>query len=92
MLDIEGQSRPADVAQKDVGCDEVSTAAQTNQPLKLSDVGPLYLSGVRVAPSTQSLSATMSSAMVNAHRESFTLNGRCISEASQQSRKTPRLS
>lgn len=42
-LDVEGQSRPLGRTQKDVGADELSDAATTNQPLTLNDVGPSYL-------------------------------------------------
>lgn len=45
LLDISGQPRPAAITLKDVGCDEYTTGAITNRPLKLSDVGPSYLGG-----------------------------------------------
>ncbi len=44
--DISGQSRPAAVTLKDVGCDEFNAAGPvTNRPLKIADVGPSYLGG-----------------------------------------------
>jgi len=43
LLDISGQSRPADRPLKDVGCDEYGAGGITNRPLTLSDVGPGYL-------------------------------------------------
>ena len=43
LFDISGQTRPEISTYKDVGCDELSTGNTTNQPLKLSDVGPTYL-------------------------------------------------
>lgn len=43
LLDISGQPRPVLVTLKDVGCDEYTTGASTNHPLKLSEVGPSYL-------------------------------------------------
>ena len=46
MLDIEGQPRPADKTQKDIGCDEFSTYKATNHPLKKSEAGPSYLANV----------------------------------------------
>lgn len=46
MRDISGQARPATVTLKDVGCDEYNaTGPVTNRPLKLIDVGPVYLGG-----------------------------------------------
>ena len=42
-LDIHGQSRPATVTSKDVGCDEYKISPITNHPLQLCDVGPFYL-------------------------------------------------
>ncbi len=42
LFDISGQAR---VGIKDVGCDEYSTAATTNHPLTLAEVGPDYLGG-----------------------------------------------
>ena len=42
-VDVEGQPRPSDRTQKDVGADELSGAATTHQPLTLNDVGPSYL-------------------------------------------------
>jgi hypothetical protein len=43
LMDISGQPRPAILTLKDVGCDEFTTGNITNRPLKLTDVGPLYL-------------------------------------------------
>ena len=43
LFDISGQSRPDGKLLKDVGCDEYTTGVITNKPLKLSDVGPVYL-------------------------------------------------
>jgi hypothetical protein len=43
LYDCGGQARPATVTLKDVGCDEFTTGATTNHPLKLSEVGPSYL-------------------------------------------------
>ena len=43
LWDIEGQSRPTNQTQKDIGCDEYSTGAVTNHPLLSSDAGPSYL-------------------------------------------------
>lgn len=43
LMDISGQVRPAILTLKDVGCDEFTTGNITNRPLKLTDVGPLYL-------------------------------------------------
>ena len=45
LLDISGQPRPANIAQKDVGCDEYTTGTVINYPLALSEVGPSYLGG-----------------------------------------------
>ncbi len=45
LLDISGQPRPATVTQKDVGCDEFTAGAISNRPLKVTDVGPVYLGG-----------------------------------------------
>jgi hypothetical protein len=45
LSDISGQAR---VGIKDVGCDEYSTAAITNHPLALIEVGPNYLGGPAV--------------------------------------------
>jgi hypothetical protein len=46
LLDISGQSRPASLILKDIGCDEFNgTGTVTNRPLKLTDVGPAYLGG-----------------------------------------------
>jgi len=45
LLDISGQARPAAKNLKDIGCDEYTTGAVANRPLKLSDVGPVYLRG-----------------------------------------------
>jgi hypothetical protein len=45
LFDISGQSRPATITQKDVGCDEYTTGSITNRPLTLPDVGPSYLGG-----------------------------------------------
>jgi hypothetical protein len=45
LLDISGQSRPATLTLKDVGCDEYTAGAITNRPLTLADVGPVYLGG-----------------------------------------------
>lgn len=44
LLDISRQSRPSVLTLKDVGCDQYSTEKITNRPLKLADVGPVYLS------------------------------------------------
>ncbi len=43
MLDIEGQTRPTDKTQKDMGADEYTTGTITNKPLARSDAGPSYL-------------------------------------------------
>ena len=44
MYDISGQTRPAGISLKDVGCDEyAATGVIINRPLKLSDGGPTYL-------------------------------------------------
>jgi hypothetical protein len=45
LLDISGQTRPATVVLKDVGCDEYTTGTTTNHPLALSEVGPSFLGG-----------------------------------------------
>jgi hypothetical protein len=45
LTDISGQSRPANLSLKDVGCDEFTTGPVTNRPLALSNVGPSYLGG-----------------------------------------------
>lgn len=58
MLDIQGQSRTADKSKKDIGCDEYSNAAISNHPLKKSEVGPSYLSGVSSDPKSFSLIKT----------------------------------
>lgn len=52
MLDIEGQPRPANKTQKDIGCDEFSKDETKNHPLKKSEAGPSYLANmVSVMPS-----------------------------------------
>jgi hypothetical protein len=43
LLDINKQTRPADKASKDVGCDEYTTGTSTNHPLSITEVGPSYL-------------------------------------------------
>ena len=43
LLDIEGQARPADKKQKDIGCDEFASGKVINHPLKRTEVGPSYL-------------------------------------------------
>jgi hypothetical protein len=43
LSDIEGQTRPAMLTLKDVGCDEFSSETIINHPLVLCDVGPSYL-------------------------------------------------
>lgn len=45
LLDISGQARPAANNLKDAGCDEYTSGAITNRPLKVSDVGPVYVGG-----------------------------------------------
>jgi hypothetical protein len=45
LLDISRQTRPANRALKDLGCDEFTTGSISNRPLSLSDVGPSYLGG-----------------------------------------------
>ncbi len=44
LLDIEGQPRPTDKVQKDMGCDEFSTGTSLNKPLSRLVTGPSYLS------------------------------------------------
>lgn len=56
-LDIEGQPRPADKLQKDVGADEFTTAPILNAPLKLTQTGPTYLQGLTRKPDTTAVSA-----------------------------------
>ena len=46
LLDIEGQARPADKKQKDIGCDEFTTGKVINHPLKRPEAGPSYLTTV----------------------------------------------
>ena len=46
LLDIQGQARPADRLQKDMGCDEFTTGTVTNRPLVRCDAGPSYLCSV----------------------------------------------
>ncbi len=43
LLDIEGQSRPATLALKDVGCDQFTSGNIINYPLDSCQVGPFYL-------------------------------------------------
>ena len=43
LFDIEGQARPASATQKDVGCDQYTTGAISNQPLDSCQVGPAFL-------------------------------------------------
>ncbi|HAP35274.1 MAG TPA: hypothetical protein DCQ28_04780 [Bacteroidetes bacterium] len=60
LFDISGQSRPATVTQKDIGCDEYTTGSTTNHPLVLSEVGPFYLGGPNPLPvELQSFTATI---------------------------------
>ena len=49
LLDIEGQPRPADKSQKDIGCDEFTTGNSLNKPLSRLLTGPSYLSAVPVS-------------------------------------------
>ena len=42
-FDIQGQSRPASIPLKDIGCDEYTTGTISNRPLTLCDIGPSYL-------------------------------------------------
>ena len=60
MFDIEGQPRPADKTQKDIGCDEFSTEKAINHPLKKSQAGPSYLANsVSIMPIVNKTSSTV---------------------------------
>ncbi len=60
MLDIEGQPRPLDKTQKDIGCDEFSIDKTTNHPLKKSEAGPAYLANiVSVMPTANTVSSSV---------------------------------
>ena len=43
LLDIEGQSRPATLTLKDIGCDQYTNGNIINYPLDSCQVGPFYL-------------------------------------------------
>lgn len=45
LLDANGRTRPADRAQKDIGCVENAAGTITNRPLTPAAVGPSYLGG-----------------------------------------------
>ncbi|WP_301922590.1 hypothetical protein, partial [Ferruginibacter sp.] len=52
QLDIEGKPRPKEKTEKDIGCDEFTTAKSVNNPLKKSEAGPSYLVNVVSSPNT----------------------------------------
>jgi len=58
LFDIKGQSRPATVTLKDVGCDQYGAAGTViNRPLAIGDVGPSYLMPVTTPVSLVSFAA-----------------------------------
>ena len=53
LFDGGGKSRPTTITLKDVGSDEFTTAATTNHPLAVSEVGPSYLVGLLAVDSNE---------------------------------------
>jgi hypothetical protein len=53
LFDGGGKSRPTTITLKDVGSDEFTTAAITNHPLAVSEVGPSYLVGLLAVDSNE---------------------------------------